>query len=41
LIGRSLLLGLLTALVLPYLMELAFPPQPAHAAAAPDFTDQP
>jgi hypothetical protein len=41
LIGRSLLLGLLTALVLPYLMELAFPPLPAHAAAAPDFTDQP
>jgi hypothetical protein len=27
LIGRSLLLGLLTALLLPYLMELAFPPR--------------
>lgn len=41
LIGRSLLLGLLTALLLPYLMELAFPPQPVRPTTAPGFSDQP
>lgn len=39
LIGRSLLFGLLTALLLPYLLELAFPPQDRKHPVPPSFTD--